>query len=107
MNSIMHSEKGICYVCAELFTDFSIKTTEEHHVVFGTAQRTLSEQYGLKVHLCLSHHRMGKESVHNNIVLDRWLKERAQRAFEKRYPDRSFRQIFGINYDPWSKDIYG
>ena len=104
MRSIMHSEKGMCYVCSELFDDFRIKETEEHHIVFGTAQRKLSDRYGLTVHLCYDHHRFGKEAVHRNVITDRWLKERGQRAFETEYPELSFREIFGINFDPWSED---
>lgn len=117
MHSIMGSEKGTCYVCAELYRDYSHKRTEEHHIIFGYGQRGLSEKYGLKVDLCLSHHRLGAgrdkyeregckalTAVHRDIILDRWLKERAERAFERFYPELSFRQIFGMHFDPWHSE---
>ena len=51
--SILHGKQsGFCYLCALLNGDYSMKQTEEHHVVFGAGQRSLSEEYGLKVYLC-------------------------------------------------------
>lgn len=119
MQSILRTEKGRCYICEELYQDFSAKQTEEHHIIFGYGQRELSERYGLKVYLCLWHHRLaaGRDkyeregckdltAVHRDIILDRWLKERAQRAFESFYPKLSFREVFGISFDPYAKENY-
>lgn len=74
------------------------KITEEHHAIFGTAGRKLSEKYGLKVYLCLAHHRIGKEAVHNNHKMARFVQANAQRAFEATFPDKDFMEIFGRNY---------
>lgn len=57
--SILNSQKGICYLCARLNGDYSIKQTEEHHILFGAGQRVISEENGLKVDLCIEHHRTG------------------------------------------------
>lgn len=39
---------------------------EEHHIIYGTANRRNSEQYGLKVNLCYNCHR-GTYGVHRQI----------------------------------------
>ena len=57
--SILNSQKGICYLCARLNGDYSVKQTEEHHILFGAGQRAISEENGLKVDLCIEHHRTG------------------------------------------------
>lgn len=98
MKSIMQSDQSYCYLCAVLYQDFGEKHTEEHHAIFGTANRELSERYGLKVYLCDSHHRLGAEAVHNNAEMANLVQQRAQKAFETFYPGLSFRQIFGKNY---------
>lgn len=86
-------------MCMILYGDYSRKVTQEHHVIFGTANRKLSEKYGLKVYLCLAHHEEGPEAVHKNTKLDRVLKAKAQRAFSTRFPDLDWMEIFGKNYD--------
>ena len=53
MKSIMQTKKE-CYVCRELVgTEMSLPDTglEMHHIFGGTANRKLSEKYGLKVWL--------------------------------------------------------
>lgn len=94
MKSIMNTQKGICYVCGRR------GFTQEHHIFYGTANRRLSERYGLKVHLGLEHHIVGPEAVHNgNEELNRKLKQEAQRAFESQHGSRKqFMEIFGRNY---------
>ncbi|MDD7390045.1 MAG: hypothetical protein PUG60_10450 [Lachnospiraceae bacterium] len=94
MKSIMNTKKGICYVCGRSCD------SQEHHIFYGTANRSLSEKYGLKVYLCLNHHTATREAVHNgNWKLDIRLKQEAQRAFESRHGSRSeFMEIFGKNY---------
>lgn len=101
MKSIMHDKRdGTCYLCMLLHSDDSRKPTQEHHVVFGTSNRRLSERYGLKVYLCVLHHLHdgGPEAVHRNADIRKMLAECAQRAFERKYPNLSFRAIFGMNY---------
>ena len=98
MKSIMQDNDGTCYLCIKMNRDYRRKITEEHHCIFGTGNRKLSEKYGLKVRLCIMHHREGKEAVHQNSTNARILQKDAQRAFEKHYPNLDFRKIFGINY---------
>jgi hypothetical protein len=89
MKSILQSEKE-CYVCANrlIAIDYDkcsrYVNLEEHHIFFGTANRSLSEKYGLKVYLCQWMHR-GDVGVHNNKILDNLLKMIAQKNFEEHY----------------------
>lgn len=100
MKSIMHDkDSGTCYLCMMLHKDFSVKNPRhEHHAIFGTANRRLSEKYGLKVYLCMAHHEEGDEAVHKNAAVSLLIKTDAQRAFERRWTDLDFREIFGKNY---------
>ena len=68
-----------------------------HHVFHGTANRSLSDQYGLTVKLCHDHH-LGKKGVHQNNELDIELKKYGQMCFERAYPELSFRGLFGRSY---------
>ena len=69
MKSILHNKQdGTCYLCMLLHDDHGRKQTQEHHVFYGTANRKISEKYGLKAYLCLEHHTYdgGSEAVHRN-----------------------------------------
>lgn len=99
MKSIMHKKTDhTCYLCKKLYYDNSFKSGLHEHHVFDGPNRKLSEHFGLKVYLCLNHHTSGKEAVHNNIKNMRIIQEDGQRAFEKKYPDLNFRELFGRNY---------
>lgn len=100
IRSIMQDkEAGQCYLCRLLHRDYSIKPVrQEHHVMGGTANRKLSEKYGLKVWLDPNHHLYGPEAVHKNAEVAEILHKEAQKAFEKAYPDLDFQKIFGKNY---------
>ena len=97
MKSIIQSEKE-CYLCRYLYDFENTRNLEDHHIFFGTANRRLSEKYGLKVWLCQFHHNVGELSVHNNRKNDLILKEIAQREFERTYPEKKFINIFGRDY---------
>ena len=71
---------------------------EEHHILYGSGRRELSEAYGLKVNLCLKHHRDSPVAVHSSRRSREVLCQIGQRAFENKYPDKDFRGIFGKNY---------
>ncbi len=104
MKSILHNKQdGTCYLCMLLHDDHERKQTQEHHVFYGTANRKLSEKYGLKVYLCMEHHTYdgGSEAVHRNHDIDIKLKGVAQEAFEKKYPSLDFKSIFGKNIRPF------
>lgn len=99
MKSIMHEKDGTCYLCMKLNQDYSIKPyVEEHHCIYGSGRRPLSDKYGLTVYLCLEHHTTGEMAVHRNADVAAELKEAAQLAFEKHYPDLDFMSIFSKNY---------
>lgn len=98
MKSIMDKKDGTCYLCRMMHGDYTQKTVQEHHAIFGTANRKLSERYGLKVYLCLEHHEEGREAVHKNAENALLVKKEAQKAFEKRWPELNFREIFGKNF---------
>lgn len=92
MDSIIQKEKE-CYVCKNTIGLHS------HHILYGTANRKLSELYGLKVWLCGKHHNLSNEGVHFNKELDLHLKRLAQEHYEDRYGTREdFRETFGRNY---------
>ncbi len=97
---IQGNEKGVCYLCGRC------GPTEEHHI-FGGPNRKLSERYGLKVYLCSSCHRTGKQSVHRDRDIMLSLKQAGQTAFEKTYTRQDFMGLFGKNYledDKWKKE---
>lgn len=95
--SIMHAKDGSCYLCNLLGTKPLDAYREEHHV-FNGPNRQISEHYGLKVYLCISHHTIGFDAVHNNAAHMLMLKKEGQKAFIKKYPNKDFRDIFGKNY---------
>ena len=91
-NSILNSQKGTCFLCGKHIQ------TEEHHI-FGGANRSLSEEYGLEVHLCMECHRTGKNAVHSNKNTMDYLHRIGQEAFERRIGSKEeFMKIFGRNY---------
>lgn len=69
----------------------------ERHHVFGGPDRTMSEKYGLTVHLCIRCHR-GKEGVHNDAEIMQLLHEIGQKAFEKTHSREEFMCHFRKNY---------
>jgi len=99
MKSIIHEKDGTCYLCQKLLKqDHTYKYTEEHHVFGGKANRKLSEKYGLKVHLCVWHHREGPMAVHKNAGVSEGLKRDAQEIFEQTHTREEFREIFGKSW---------
>ena len=89
MRSIVQKEKE-CWVCRRR------DQLHYHHIFYGTANRKLSEKYGMKVWLCYEHH-TGPAGVHFNKGLDQMLKAYAQEIFEQTY-DIPFVEVFGKNY---------
>lgn len=96
--SILATQKGTCYLCARLDKDYSYKYTEEHHVLFGSGLRKNSEEEGLKVDLCLDHHRTGKMAVHNNNAMRDNLCKIAQKEFEKTHSREDWMEFSKKNY---------
>ena len=91
MESIIQDKKE-CFVCGTTYN------LESHHCIYGSANRKLSEKYGLKLWLCHEHH-TGNCGVHFNKNLDCTIKQLAKRKYEERFGNReSFRSIFGKSY---------
>lgn len=88
--SILQKNKE-CFVC------HSTVCLESHHCFYGTANRRLSEEFGLKVWLCREHH-TGNQGVHFNKDFDTELKQYAQTVFEEQYGRHTFIERFGKNY---------
>lgn len=89
----MQNQKEICFICAR-------PATEEHHVLFGTANRKLAEQDGLKVYLCHNCHNEPPIGVHFNKETDLQLKRLAQKAYMEYYhkTKEDFIKRYGKNY---------
>lgn len=67
-----------------------------HHAIHGTANRRLSDKYGLTVHLCTScHGRLHDMEGHPG---DLFLKQEAERAFSKKYGHDKWFEVFGKSY---------
>lgn len=96
MESIIQTEKE-CFLCGK---NGATDPLECHHILFGSANRKLSEKYGLTVWLCGdSCHRNGPLSVHRNREVADRVKAIAQSRWEFNYGTREdFIRLFGRNY---------
>lgn len=90
MHSILQTRK-------ESYLSKSETELERHHIFFGSANRRLSEKYGLWVYLTAEEHR-GRLGVHNDRDLDLYLKRSAQKKFELSNTRETFRKIFCKSY---------
>lgn len=70
----------------------------EHHIIPGTAGRIKSEELGLKVNLCVRHHMLGPDAVHENAEKSLLLKRIAQAEYERRNGHEKWMQEIGKNY---------
>lgn len=88
--SILQEDKT-CFICGTTYN------LEEHHI-FRTPYRNASERCGLKVYLCQPHH-TGNQGVHNgNVIVDKYLKQLAQKKFEENHSREEFIRLFGHSY---------
>lgn len=73
----------------------------DRHHIFGAANRSKSEKYGLVVLLCHERcHTFGKYSVHQNAMTMEYLHKYGQRKAmkEQNWTIQQFREVFGANY---------
>lgn len=95
MSKSILQDKKECFKCK------GINNLELHHIFFGSANRKLSEREGLKVYLCVEHHR-GNYGVHGrygkdlNIYLKRIAQKRWQEYYHKTKED--FIKEYGKSY---------
>lgn len=94
--SILQTER-VCYLCGRQYG------LERHHILGGTANRRLSEQYGLWVWLCHECH-TGTDGAQYDREKNLRLKSEAQMVFETLYGHDKWMQIFRKNY-VWREDI--
>lgn len=92
MKSILQDLEGVCFLSG------SGSDLEKHHIFYGSANRKLSERYGLWVQLRHDLHNEPPMGIHFNPYMNGLLKMLGQMAFERSYPDKDFKQIFGRNY---------
>ena len=89
--SIVQKDWDYCFLCGR-------PATETHHILGGTANRKLSEKYGLKVRLCHNCHTGSDHSAQYDPEKNRLLKIEAQMAFEQLYGHEKWMQTFRRNY---------
>lgn len=89
--SIITDNLEQCYICKR-------KPVEIHHIVFGVANRDLSDKFGLIVPLCREHHQDGAEAVHRNKNANLYFKRLAKKQFEKHFPQYNFTEVFGKDW---------
>ena len=79
MDSIIQKDLTKCYVCG------CSGNLHKHHIIYGTANRKNSEEYGLTVMLCPAHHNMSNNGVHFNKKLDLKLKQLAEKMWIEKW----------------------
>lgn len=95
--SIIQKDKTKCFICKQNPCGDSL---DKHHI-FGGADRSKSEKYGLTVYLHHNRcHIFGENSVHANAKINRKLQAYAQKKAMQHYEWSidEFRKIFGKNY---------
>lgn len=92
--SIVTDYKDICFFCGR-------QAEGEHHLIFGTARKKLSENDGLKVPVCNNCHNMGEtlKRIHGNPMAEKLSKMLGQAIFEGKIGTREeFRDRYGKSY---------
>ena len=92
MESVIQDGK-FCYLCgAKVGVGL-----ECHHIFGGVANRPISEKYGLKVWLCHECH-TGPHGAQYDKATNLFLKQQAQRAFEKTHTRAEWMSLIRKNY---------
>ena len=91
MKSIIQKGEPRCFLCGRTVD------LENHHVMAGTANRKLSEKYGLTVYLCHNCHTGTDGAQYDRKKADS-LKRLAQIAFEAKYSHEMWMEEFRKNY---------
>ena len=103
--------KGIVTEYPEICIFCGRQAEAEHHLIFGTAGRELSEKDGLKIPVCNNCHNMGQKlcRIHENPMAERLSKMLGQAIWEKewifannqqesRKAREAFRKRYGRSY---------
>lgn len=98
MNSIVTDIKEYCFFCGG-------PADCDHHLIFGTSNRELADQDGIKVPICNECHNTGKATsrIHNNPMAEKLSKMLGQLAWEKKCmesgtPPEIARELFRKRY---------
>ncbi|MBQ0112396.1 MAG: hypothetical protein KBT03_04620 [Bacteroidales bacterium] len=84
-------------ICAFCGKPFAI----EHHLIFGTSQRALSDQDGLIINLCDGCHNMNSDAkmrIHGNIAAEKLSKMLGQAIYEQTHTREEFMARYGRSY---------
>lgn len=95
-----------CYLCRKdaealgYYGELSSEGLDKHHVIYGIADRKLSEKAGLWVYLCKRHHNEdhGAFAVHYNRKVREELCKDAERAFLRDHSFEEWMSKFMKNY---------
>ena len=94
----MAKKKSALVKCLDNFIVCGSPHVQIHHCLHGTANRAKADKYGYVVPLCMEHH-TGQTGVHNDSTFDIYLKQMAQRHFERGIGTRErWIQEFGKSY---------
>lgn len=79
--------KGIVTEYPEICIFCGRQSEAEHHLIFGTAGRELSEKDGLKIPVCNNCHNMGQKlcRIHENPMAEKLSKMLGQAIWEKEW----------------------
>lgn len=91
VKSIIQQGDPRCFFCGRTVD------LERHHIMAGTANRPLSEKFGLWVWLCHNCH-TGTDGAQYNRERNQGLKRLGQIAFEARHSREEWMEIFRKNY---------
>ena len=81
-NNPMPTINDRCIICGRPYASL-------HEIYYGK-NRLNSIDYGMQARLCIYHHQVGPEAVHNNPEFDRQLKEHYQAIFEETHTREEF-----------------
>jgi len=93
--------KGIITEYTEICSFCGRQSEGEHHLIFGTAGRELSEKDGLKLPVCNNCHNMGDplKRIHGNSMAEKLSKMLGQAIYEAKIGTREqFRKRYGKSY---------
>jgi hypothetical protein len=101
--SIIEKDGKYCFIC-QMLGDWRQKDLERHHVMHGTANRSIADKYGLALWLCHAcHHHLHSSPDPLWRDIDQDLMSYAQNAFEGKHGHDKWMQLFMKNYESTGK----
>lgn len=91
IESALVEDMTVCVVCGR-------PREHVHHVIYGTANRKISDAYKYIIPLCIEHH-TGRTGIHNDRAMNVYWKRKAQEHFEANHGTREdFIKVFGKSW---------